>query len=736
MRRLRARLGTFPLRYHLIALVLIALVPILIFAGTVVRGLGREQRASAERGLQTTVRALAIAVEREIGASVRALEVLATSTALDRGDLRTFHELARRAAQEEEVWDHVALTDAGGQVLVNSLRPFGAGLPSIADRDYFHELIRSGGPVVSDLITGRVTARPTVTVAVPVRRDGALRYVLFAAISPESLGRILAAQRIPADWIAGIADSHQVFIARNRDPEGFVGREMIAPMKQAVRGAAAGTGRYPVFDSPEVYAAWERTTLPGWTVTLGAPASAVDVPLRRSMWRLALGGFLAILAGGALAIALGWMISRSMGRLASAAAALGQGATPPYLPSLIKEAHAVGQEIENAGRMIKERTVELHKSQANLKHLVNSSLIGILVGEGDLITDANDAFLKMVGYSHEDLRNGTLRGSSLTPPEYGAADAAATTMARQTGDCPPYEKEYVRKDGTRVPVVVGSVFLDGARRQWVSFALDLTERNRLEAEQTLRISAQTANQAKDNFLAILSHELRTPLSTVLNSVHVLRRGQLGEAQVAEILDRIDRSTRLQAKLIDDLLDASRILAGKLQVDKNVVHLVPIVTAAAAALAAEARGKGVELRTVLDGPPGSVLGDPERLQQIALNLIANAIKFTPPGGHVQVSLGSRAARIVLTVRDTGRGIEPELIPHIFDRFWQGAAGRRQGGLGLGLTIVRHLVEAHDGTVRVESAGVGRGAVFTVELPMAAHECTAAGAVAQSDRTQKP
>jgi signal transduction histidine kinase len=131
-----------------------------------------------------------------------------------------------------------------------------------------------------------------------------------------------------------------------------------------------------------------------------------------------------------------------------------------------------------------------------------------------------------------------------------------------------------------------------------------------------------------------------------------------------------------------------------------------------------------LRTALDAPPGPVLGDPERLQQIALNLIANAIKFTPPGGHVQVSLGSRASRIVLTVRDTGRGIEPDLIPHIFDRFWQGAAARRQGGLGLGLAIVRHLVEAHDGTVRVESPGVGGGTVFTVELPMAAHGGTAA------------
>jgi PAS domain S-box-containing protein len=412
-----------------------------------------------------------------------------------------------------------------------------------------------------------------------------------------------------------------------------------------------------------------------------------------------------------------------MAGLASAAAVLGGGGTPPCSPSFIEEVRAVSLAMERAGQTIGERTAELQQSQAGLKRLVDSSLIGILVGEDDLITEANGAFLSLVGYSREDLREGILRESGLTPREYGAADAAAT-MARQTGDRPPHEKEYVRKDGTRVPVLVGGTFLENARRQWVLFALDLTERNRLVAERTARIHAQAASRAKDDFLALLSHELRGPLSTVLNSVRLLRYGRLGEPRVAEILDRLDRSTRLQAKLIDDLLDMSRIVAGKLRVDKEVVYLVPIVTATAAAFASEAQAKGIELRTAFEVPLGPVLGDPERLQQIALNLVGNAIKFTPPRGLVQVSLGRRASRIVLTVRDTGRGIAPELIPHIFDRFWQGAGGRRQAGLGLGLAIVQHLVEAHDRTVRVESPGEGGGAVFTVELPMAAHEGPAA------------
>jgi signal transduction histidine kinase len=289
--------------------------------------------------------------------------------------------------------------------------------------------------------------------------------------------------------------------------------------------------------------------------------------------------------------------------------------------------------------------------------------------------------------------------------------------AGEAGAGASYEAECVRKDGTRAPVLVGLALFDDARQEWAAFVLDLTEHKRLEAERMLRIEAQAVSRAKDEFLAVVSHELRTPLAALVNSVGALRRGTLGEPQRAAVLDRVDRSSRLLARLIDDLLDTSRIIAGKLQVDKQAVPLPPIVGAAVGALRPEAADMGVEIRTALDVPVAHVLGDPERLQQIALNLIANAIKFTPRGGLVEVALGSRAGRVVLTVRDTGRGIAPELLPYVFDRFRQGHAGGREGGLGLGLAIVRHLVEAHEGTVRAESPGPGGGAVFTVEVPEA-------------------
>src|SRR6185369_4626432 len=415
VRLIRAHGRSFPLRWYLIALILVALIPMVFFAGAIVLNLGREQRMSVERGLQTTVRALAIAVEREVAASIRALEVLATSELLIRGDLAAFHAQSTRAVAAQGVWYVLALTDPSGQLLLNTVRPFGASLPRIDDRDYFRRLLATGRPAVSDLVAGRTTGQLNVTVAVPVRRDGVLRYILFAAIKPEGLGQILAEEKMPEDWIATISDTSQVVIARNRNPARFIGRELIAPLKQAVRAAEEGTGRYPVFDGPDAYSAWRRTPSLGWTVAIGIPVSLVDVPLHRSVWRIGLAGLVVALAAGAVAAVVARRLSRSMGALTASATALGQGDTPTRPPSSIEEIDAVGRSMEVAGSTIAQRTAEVRASQARLKRLVDSSLIGILVGEAEQVTDANDAFLRMVGYSREELLHGKLRWPDLTP---------------------------------------------------------------------------------------------------------------------------------------------------------------------------------------------------------------------------------------------------------------------------------------------------------------------------------
>jgi signal transduction histidine kinase/ActR/RegA family two-component response regulator len=239
-----------------------------------------------------------------------------------------------------------------------------------------------------------------------------------------------------------------------------------------------------------------------------------------------------------------------------------------------------------------------------------------------------------------------------------------------------------------------------------------------EAERAARNEAETANRVKDEFLATLSHELRTPLTPILAWVRMLNLGGLDETGVKNALASIERNARSQAQLVEDLLDVSRIVSGKLRLDVRPTELAPVVDAALEAIRPAADAKGIRLNAVLDPRSGIVGGDPERLQQIAWNLLSNAVKFTPRDGRVQVQLACVNSHVELTVSDTGCGIAPEFLPHVFERFRQAdaSASRVHGGLGLGLSIVRHLVEEHGGSVAVDSEGVGKGATFTVRLPL--------------------
>ena len=231
-------------------------------------------------------------------------------------------------------------------------------------------------------------------------------------------------------------------------------------------------------------------------------------------------------------------------------------------------------------------------------------------------------------------------------------------------------------------------------------------------------SAQEANRLKDEFLATLSHELRTPLTAILGWAHILRSGQLTEVEEGSALETIERNARAQARLIDDLLDMSRIITGKLRLDVRNVEPSSFIEAAIESLRPAALAKGVRVQKVMDTGVHSVAGDPARLQQVIWNLLSNSIKFTPRGGRVQVRLERVNSHIEITVSDTGSGIKPEFLPHVFDRFRQAdqTTTRQHGGLGIGLAIVRHLIELHGGTVQAVSDGEGQGATFIVKLPL--------------------
>ena len=253
-------------------------------------------------------------------------------------------------------------------------------------------------------------------------------------------------------------------------------------------------------------------------------------------------------------------------------------------------------------------------------------------------------------------------------------------------------------------------------REWAE-----QERARLLVlEQAARKQAEEANRTKDEFLATLSHELRTPLNAILGWVQVLRTGKLDPAAGARALETIERNARSQAQLIADLLDVSRIITGKLRLDFKPVELRRIIDSALETVRPAADAKGILLDISIGPLASPVLGDADRLQQVIWNLLSNAIKFTPRAGRVEVRLREEGGNAVIRVSDSGIGIRPDFLPYVFDRFRQaeGSITRTHGGLGLGLSIVRHLIELHGGTAEVDSAGEGEGATFTVRLPLRA------------------
>ncbi len=235
-----------------------------------------------------------------------------------------------------------------------------------------------------------------------------------------------------------------------------------------------------------------------------------------------------------------------------------------------------------------------------------------------------------------------------------------------------------------------------------------------------RDEAEAANRAKDDFLAVVSHELRTPLTPILAWSSLLRQGRLTPETTLRAIEIIDRNAHVQAQLINDLLDVSRIVSGKMKLDVRVIELAPVIESALDAIRPSAVAKGIRLESDLDPHAGSVRGDPGRLEQVFWNLLANAVKFTPEGGTVSVTLARRGDTFEVAVSDTGEGIDPAFVPHVFDRFRQQDASstRTHGGLGLGLSIVRYLAELHGGRVSVESRGRGEGATFRVFLPAVA------------------
>jgi PAS domain S-box-containing protein len=373
---------------------------------------------------------------------------------------------------------------------------------------------------------------------------------------------------------------------------------------------------------------------------------------------------------------------------------------------------------QESRRELEQLVEKMQKIEVRVRRLFEANVVGIFFSalDGEIV-DANDAFLNMLGYARHDLAGGRLNWWQLTPAEYESVTVNAVQELRQLGVCTPFEKEYVRRDGSHVAVLIGGALIEGVPDMEVAFVIDISERRKAEIElQRAKEDAEKANHAKDQFLAVLSHELRTPLTPVIVAVQALREEGVPE-QMESFIDVIERNVQIEARLIDDLLDLSRIEHGKLQLKRESVDVHQLLEAVIAGCRNDMETKQLQLVVDLKATKHSAFADPARLQQVFWNLLKNAVKFTPEGGKIIVATESIPGSMIrITVADTGIGIDSDVLPRIFNAFEQGEQSitRRFGGMGLGLAISSMLVEMHGGHLSALSDGAGHGSSFIVEL----------------------
>lgn len=408
----------------------------------------------------------------------------------------------------------------------------------------------------------------------------------------------------------------------------------------------------------------------------------------------------------------------------------------PIAPEILRSKVEVLLELDECTIEIRRQAFRLEERTRQLQTLTRASL-------AIHAADSIDRALQIAVDSARQLVNGQRAWGELRLRQWGFKDEKFAVSPPDAADRDPLEERAARRskravdsqlaaDGSdevlsavlrgRDGSVIGTLVVCGQFDQQPTIddealLIQLAQMTGTAVENTLFAEAREANRLKDEFLATLSHELRTPLSAILGWSQLLRSKLLDADETAEALEIIERNGQMQHKLIEDLLDISRIVTGKLQLNLKSLDLAGVIQAAVDVTLPSAQAKHVELDVSLAQNTSLVLGDADRLQQVLWNLLSNAVKFTPTQGRIEVRLENSADQVQITVRDSGEGISAEFLPYVFDRFRQAdsSASRRHGGLGIGLAIVRHIVELHGGNVRAESAGKGNGTTIALTLP---------------------
>jgi PAS domain S-box-containing protein len=747
------RFGKLRLRAILALLVLTTSLPLGIFGGWLIVRSADEQHELVEQRNVETARAVSVAVDQHVESARATLQALAATDLLTTPDRLTFNEAALRLVPTQPGWYAVLLVHPSGAVMADTA--LGANdVPSFTTAEWVQRVVTTKQPTVSSLFQDSTAGGHFFVVAVPVVRSGEVRAVLAAQIRSTSLSEILRRQSAPPNGVISLLDSAPVIMARTRGEQRYVGKVPTNDFQEAASRMREGSWRSVTLEGISAYASMSRSPLTGWTVGIGLPARDMDRPIRNSVLALVLVGAFILGLGVVCALVLSSFIVRAMTNAAASARALARGERLSPTPSRILEAETLSTGLIEASSIldarIRERDQALlaervarsasEKDEARLSVTLRS--IGdavITIDPAGRVTLLNPVAQALTGWTEaaavgqpietvfhivqEETRRPVENPVSKVFREGRIVGLANhTVLLARDGRETPIEDSAApirAADGSLVGIVL--VFRDASERRE-------SERRRqlvLDREQEARREAESLSRSKDEFVATVSHELRTPLNAIFGWVRLLRSGNLNETQHAHALEVVERNTRAQAQLIEDLLDMSRVITGHLRLDMRRVEMPAVIQAAVDAVRPASEAKGLTVSTEFDARVGPVSADPDRLQQIVWNLLNNSVKFTNKGGHVEVTLRADGSDAVLSVKDSGIGMSAELLPHVFERFRQGAssASRAHGGLGIGLALVRHLAEMHGGTVSAESEGEGRGSCFTLRLPMLASRAVA-------------
>ena len=714
-----------PLRAYLLWLVLATLLPGVVGAALLFVHQYQKARTQFDKNTMQTVHALVQTVDNKLLQGQSIAQTLSTLDALANGDFARVHLQASEALALAGGGMNMVLRDRSGQQLINTYADYGTPLP--LDRSpQLDKVFATGQSAVSDVFIGPLHKQPTVRVDVPVKLRGELRYVLSIGMRPDYFRGILTPKSVPEGAVASLFDRQGIIFSRNVNMAQSVGKPVNPLLRNAAMRAAEGTIASRSREGKPLVTSFSRSATTGWGIAIGIPREILFAELLGQLALMAAGTAVLFAIGLCMAGLIGGRLARSLQALTGPALALGKDkgkdkdqherarpfAGVPLDQVYVREAAEVAAAIGDAAVLLEERSRELAAKESALRETHMLARFGTwhwTLGSDSI--EVSDSVPHIFGRPLPPFAQ--QRGTVLTDASWQQIQRLSGELVR-SGGSGKLQLEATHAHGHRIWLdyrcesVHGK---DGAVLGLHGSVQDVTERVR--AEEALR----HADQRKNEFLAMLAHELRNPLAPITSGAQLLGQAGLDPARTKQISAIIARQARHMAGLVDDLLDVSRVTRGLVVLSKERIDINAVVLEAAEQVQALVRDKGHQLEVRTLPQPCHVFGDRKRLVQVVGNLLHNAAKFTDRGGRIGVSVAAGSELVVLEVRDNGIGMLPAELERAFDMFVQGerTPDRSLGGLGIGLALVRSLVELHGGSVGVASAGQGAGTVFTVRLP---------------------